>query len=95
MSKQVIEQTNHLKSSVHLFASIKRRKLREFTIIWGFSMFSLLYLRLGLEDYYSLVLEESAIFKYAVALSFAILFISYGMYYMKYGDYYMEKGWDI
>ncbi len=95
MSQQIVEQVNHLKSSVHLFTSIKKRKLKEFSTIWLFSLLSLLYLRLGLENYFLLVLDESPLFKYSIALSFAILFVSYGIFYRKYGDYYIEKGWDI
>jgi len=95
LSSQLINQVNHLKSSAYLFTSIKKRKLREFSTVWIFSLVSLLYLRLGLEAYYMMVLNHSVLFKYAVAFLFLILILSYGLYFKRYGDYYMEKGWDI
>ena len=95
LSRQLIRQANHLKSSAYLFSSIKKRKLKEFSTVWLFSLVSLLYLRTGLETYYLLVLKNSFLFKYSVALLFLILIISYGLYFKRYGDYYMEKGWDI
>lgn len=95
LSRQLISQANHLKSSAYLFSSIKKRKLKEFSTVWLFSLVSLLYLRTGLETYYLLVLKNSFLFKYSVALLFLILIISYGLYFKRYGDYYMEKGWDI